>query len=56
MSCFLFSYQGAKMSLCGAAECLCRDNDYGGVGEKEGSRGLLGRGGVISISPEIRLR
>jgi len=44
------------MSLCGAAECLCRDNDYGGVGEKEGSRGLLGRGGVISISPEIRLR
>lgn len=45
MSCFLSSYQGAKMSLCGAAECLCRDNDYGGVGEKEGSRGLLGRGG-----------
>ena len=55
MSCFLSSYQGAKMSLCGAAECLCKDNDYGGK-EGGGSRGLLGEGGVISIPPEIRLR
>jgi len=45
------------MSLCGAAECLCRDNDYGGGrGRKGGVQGVIGERGVISISPEIRLR
>ena len=35
------------MSLCGAAECLCRDNDYGGgEGEKRrGPGGYWGEGG-----------
>ena len=34
------------MSLCGAAECLCRDNAYGGEGEKRrGPGGYWGEGG-----------
>ena len=48
MSCFLSSYQGAKMSLCGAAECLCKDNDYGGG--RRGLGGVMGLG-VIGIPP-----